>query len=221
MKVKDVMGATAVAVRPETSFTEVVDALRRFKVGAVTVIDVENRPIGVVSEDDLLLKEAGLHEHAGVVFAGRRKREDHRRASGITAGEIMTAPAITVTKDTSVRDAARLMHRHRVKQLPVVDAITGRITGTVHQSDLLKVFTRPAEEIDREIAEICDRLHIERGEVTIGIEAGMLTLTGRVGLHSQSLHLAAAVRGVDGVLGVENHLTYRSDDLVHIPPLYL
>ena len=57
LQVKDVMGTVAIAVRPEATFTELVETMRRFKVGAVAVIDVEGHPIGVVSEDDLLLKE--------------------------------------------------------------------------------------------------------------------------------------------------------------------
>ncbi|MBB2910817.1 CBS domain-containing protein [Streptosporangium becharense] len=219
MKVKDVMGSVAVAVRPETSFIEVVDAMRRFEVGAVTVVDADGRPIGVVSEDDLLLKETELRMHAGAVFAGRRKREERRKAAGTTAGEIMTAPAITVTRGTPVRDAARMMRRHRIKQLPVIDAVTGRLVGAVRRSDLLKVFVRPATEIDREVTALCDRLGVDRSELATRVEEGVLTLSGRVGLHSQSSLLVAAVRGIDGVLDVENHLTHRCDDLARVQPL--
>ncbi|GAA3507643.1 CBS domain-containing protein [Streptosporangium album] len=221
MKVKDVMGVRAVAVRREASFTEIVDAMRQFKVGAVTVIDADDRPVGMVSEDDLLLKETDSRGRMGGVFGGRRNREEHRKAMGTTAGEIMTTPVITVTEATPVRDAARLMHRNRIKQLPVVDADTGHITGCVQQSDLLKVFVRPVEEIDREITEICDRLRVDREKLAVGNEAGVVTLTGRVGLHSQSSQLVAAVRGIEGVLDVENGLVYESDDLARIPPLYL
>jgi CBS domain-containing protein len=221
MKVKEVMGVPAVAVRPETSFAGIVAAMRRFKVGAVTVIDADQRPIGVVSDDDLLLKETDSGGHTGNIFTSHRKREEYRKAAGGTAREVMTTPAITITSGASVREAAHLMHRHRIKQLPVIDAVTGRITGTVHQSDLLKIFTRPVEEIDREVTEACDRLHLDRDELGVGIEAGVVTLKGQVALYSQSALLAAAIRGIEGVLDVENTLTYRSDDLINIPPLYL
>jgi CBS domain-containing protein len=221
MKVKEVMGVPAVAVRPETSFADIVAAMRRFKVGAVTVIDADRRPIGVVSDDDLLLKETDSGEHTGSIFAGHKRRQEHRKAAGGTAREFMTTPAITITSGASVREAAHLMHRHRIKQLPVIDAVTGRAVGTVDQSDLLKVFTRPVEEIDREVTEACDRLHLDRGELVVGIEAGLVTLKGQVALYSQSALLAAAVREIEGVLNVENALTYRSDDLINIPPLYL
>ena len=60
----------------------------------------------------------------------------------MTAGKIMSSPALMVTRQTPVREAARVMHANRVKQLPVVDAASGKIAGTVHQADLLKVFAR-------------------------------------------------------------------------------
>lgn len=221
MKVKDVMGARAVAVRPEASFTEVVDAMRLFEVGAVTVIDADGRPVGMVSEDDLLLREFDSREHLGGVFGGHRNREEHRKAMGTTAGEIMTVSVVTVTEDTPVRDAARLMHLSRIRQLPVIDADTGRVIGCVQRSDLLKVFVRPAAEIDREVAEVCDRLRINREKLVVGNEAGVVTLTGRVDRHSQGSQLVAAVRGIEGVLDVEDGLVYESDDLARIPPLYL
>ncbi|MFJ2032229.1 CBS domain-containing protein [Streptosporangium sp. NPDC087985] len=221
MKVKDVRGARAVAVRPQASFAEIVDAMRRFKIGAVTVIDADDRPVGVVSEDDLLLKEIGSRARLGGVFGGRRRREERRKVTATTAGEVMTTSVITVTEDTSVRDAARLMHRNRIKQLPVIDAGTGRLIGTVRQNDLLKVFIRPAEEIGQEVGELCERLHLDRRELAVGIEAGVVTLTGQVGFRSQSAQLVAAVRRLEGVVDVEDGVAYRCDDLARVPPLYL
>ena len=141
--VRDVMGTVAIAVTMDATFTQLVETMRRYGVGAVTVVDADRRPIGVVSEDDLLLKEI---EAGGRPF-GHLSRAERRKVTGTTAAELMTTPAITVTVGTPIRDAARLMHRNRIKQLPVIEPATGRIVGTVHQGDLLRVFARPAEEI--------------------------------------------------------------------------
>jgi len=218
MKVREVMGGVAIAVRPEATFTEMVDAMRRFKVGALTVIDADDHPIGVVSDDDLLLRETDSGARPGSVFDSHKRRQERRKAAGETARQIMTTPAITITKDTAVREAARLMHRHRIKQLPVIDAVTGRITGTVHQSDLLKVFARSAEEIEREVAEVRDRLAIAPETVSVAVEAGVVTLRGRLPLRSQIAPLVAAVGEIEGVLEVVSSLTCGSDDLVRVPP---
>ncbi|GAA3414970.1 CBS domain-containing protein [Streptosporangium vulgare] len=218
MKVKEVMGAVAIAVRPEATFTEMVDAMRRFKVGALTVIDADGHPIGMVADDDLLLKETDSGTHTGSVFDSRKRRQEHLKAAGGTARQVMTTPAITITKDATVRDAARLMHRHRIKQLPVIDAATGHITGTVHQSDLLKVFVRPPEEIEREVTEACERLAVNPEAMAVRVEAGVVTLSGRIAFRSQIAPLVTAVREIDGVLDVENALTCRADDLAPVPP---
>ncbi|MFF5213025.1 CBS domain-containing protein [Streptosporangium sp. NPDC000396] len=217
MQAKDVMSTMVVTVRPEASFIDVVGAMVRFKVNAITVVDADERPIGVISEEDLLLKEIGPGRHTDGVLGGGSRREGRGKAVAATAGEIMTTPAVTVMRGTSVRDVVRLMHRHRVKQLPVIDAVTGRVAGTVHQGDLLKIFTRPAEEIDREITEICDRLCADREGLVVGIESGVVTLEGRVGFRSQISRLVAAAREIEGVLAVESRLTYQSDDMAGIP----
>lgn len=145
-QVKDVMGHVAIAVMADASFADIVAALRRFKVGAVAVVDGERRVLGVVSEDDLLLREIDVGRLDGSPFASARRRDEHRKAIGTTAGEIMTRPAIVVTRETPVREAARLMHEHRIKQLPVINPENGRIVGTVHQSDLLKVLAVRRDE---------------------------------------------------------------------------
>ncbi|WP_204067044.1 CBS domain-containing protein [Planobispora siamensis] len=220
MQVKDVMGKVAIAVRQDASFAELVATMQRFKVGAVAVIDADRRPVGVVSEDDLLLKETS-QRHGEGFFQSRRRRQERHKAAGVHAGQIMSSPAITVTAGTPVREAARLMHEHRIKQLPVIDAVTGKIVGTVHQGDLLKIFMRPAEEIRQEVLRALSGLGFPADGVTVAVEDGVVTLGGRVALCSQIAPLVAAVEGVDGVTGVEDAVTFTVDDLVATPMPYL
>ncbi|WP_182874615.1 CBS domain-containing protein [Microbispora sp. H10670] len=216
-KVKDVMGRVAIAVRMDASFADLVATMRRFGVGAVTVIDADRRPVGVVSEDDMLLKEIDLGER---VFSGPRRRVEQRKAAGANAGQIMTRPAITVTGGTPVRDAARLMHRNRVKQLPVIDAVSGRIVGTVHQGDLLRVFARPAAEIRAEIERVVDRMDLDFGDLDVDVSGGVVTIKGQVPRRSAVKPLLHAVRRVEGVVEVDaDDLAFLVDDLLIAPPL--
>ena len=53
----------------------------------------------------------------------------------------MTHPAVTISPDAAVRDAARLMHSLQLQRLPVVDR-GGRLVGMVSRSDVLSVFRR-------------------------------------------------------------------------------
>ncbi|AQZ70491.1 CBS domain protein [[Actinomadura] parvosata subsp. kistnae] len=215
IEVKDVMGRVAIAVLANASFADVVAAMKRFAVGAVTVVDTDRRPIGVVSEDDLLLKEIDTVRHSVSLFESRKQRREHEKAAAVTASQLMTSPAITVTPGTSVRDAARLMHTQRIKQLPVIDPVTGKVIGTLHQRDVLRVFTRPAGELEADIRALLP----QPGPFTVEIDAGMVKLGGQVRRRSQAIALVEAVRNVEGVVDVVGELAAEDDDLIVVPPL--
>lgn len=215
IEVKDVMGRVAIAVSEDAPFAEIVSAMRRYAVGAVTVIDAERRPVGVVSEADLLLKESDPVRHSVSMFESRRQRQDHRKAAGVTAAQLMTSPAITVNPATPVRAAARTMHEQRVKQLPVVDPVTGRIVGTLHQRDVLRVFTRPAAELMDDIrAQLPDARAL-----SIEIDRGVVILRGTVETRSQAIAMTERLRSLEGVVDVVADLTCTREDTVAPPPM--
>lgn len=76
--------------------------------------------VGVVSEADLLPKE-GFREADPGRLEQLRRVDDVRRAEAVTAGELMTSPALTVRAEATLSQAARTMARESVKRLPVVD----------------------------------------------------------------------------------------------------
>ncbi|MCA2229937.1 CBS domain-containing protein [Nonomuraea aurantiaca] len=215
IKVRDVMRNVAIAVREDASFAEIVRTMRRYTLGAISVIDAGGRPVGVVSEDDLLLKELDPVRHSAPIFGRRKRREEQEKAAAVTASALMTTPAITVTPGTPVRDAARLMHEKRIKQLPVIDAATGRIIGILHRSDLLRVFGRSTGELEREIRAVIGDLT----SVSVGISGGVVRLSGRVARGSEAIRLVEEIRRVDGVIDVVSELTYDRADRIVVPPL--
>ena len=89
--VKDVMTTAVVAVRRGATFKEMAAALRRYRVSALPVIDDEEKVIGVVSGADMLAKEVPLG-----VIDGLMHHQEVRKAGGVTAGDLMTHPAVTV-----------------------------------------------------------------------------------------------------------------------------
>ncbi|WP_214411653.1 CBS domain-containing protein [Sphaerisporangium fuscum] len=220
MNVGEVMGRVAIAVAQNTSFADVVETMRRFKVEAVAVVDSERRPVGVVSAHDLLLKEIEA-PGAGGVFGGLRHRRERVRATGTTAGQVMTTPAITVTERTPVRDAARVMHDHRVRQLPVIDDLSGKIIGTVHQSDLLKIFVRRPSDVRADVLDAVWRAAVDPATLAILVEHGLVSLRGTVPRRSQIAQVVESVQTVDGVIEVDDELGYETDDLVPVPPMFL
>ena len=146
--VKDVMTTRVVSVTKDASFRTMAAALREYRVSAFPVVDDDGKVIGVVSEADMLAKEALESEPEGMpgMITGMLRRKEHEKARGTTAGDLMTCPAVTVTPDDTLERAARLMYTRKVKRLPVVDA-NGHLVGIIGRSDLLSVFDRPDEDI--------------------------------------------------------------------------
>jgi hypothetical protein len=135
--------------------------------------------LAVVSEADMLAKEAldgGPDGMRGIIMSIAHRKE-LRKAEAVTAGDLMTSPAVTVTPDDTVEHAARMMYTHQVKRLPVVNA-AGRLAGVVSRTDLLTVFDRPDEEIRAEIiGEVIPRLS-EPSWYSVRVKDGIVTLEG-------------------------------------------
>jgi len=212
-RVDDVMTRDVVAVRPETPYREVVQLLIGRRVSAVPVVDGANQVVGIVSEADLLLKITDVP--APTVFVTWRYRRDQRKAHGRVAGDVMTAPAVTVRSTLSVSAAARRMQRERVKRLPVEDDL-GRLIGIVTRSDLLKVQLRSDEELGRDVAGEVLRATLpdEAAAVRVATAEGVVTLTGRVHYRSAAERVARLSTQVPGVVAVTSELTYDLDDSV-------
>src|SRR5437764_5964376 len=171
--VKDLMITEVVAVRREATFTELAAVLRRYRVSALPVVDDAGRVLGVVSEADLLAKEA-LADPGPV--AELVHRQDVRKAEGLTAGELMTRPPVTATPDDPIGQAARMMHFMRVKRLPVVNS-RGQLVGIISRADVLAVFDRPDEDIRTDIVDAILRHEflIDPRQFTVTVESGVVT----------------------------------------------
>lgn len=205
--VADVMTYNVVAVRQEAEFKEIVEVMHRRRVSAFPVLDAGDRVIGVVSEADLLPREAYPARPASARHEQRRRVP--AKADALTAAELMTSPAVTIAAGATVTEAARVMHSHRVKRLPVVDD-DGRLSGIVSRVDLLGVYDRPDEQIAAEITErvIAGDFVLDPREFTVTVAAGVVTVAGRVERQSVALSLLEAVWDVAGVVDVRDRLSY-------------
>lgn len=91
---------------------------------------------------------AGIFSERDVIY---RLAEEGELCLGRAVGEVMTAPAIGVARDTSVEEALGLMTRRRIRHLPVVEG--GRLVGFVSIGDLVKA---QLEQISHEAAAMRD-----------------------------------------------------------------
>jgi CBS domain-containing protein len=208
------MTTEVVTVEPSTPFKEIVARLAGRRVSAVPVVDAGGRVLGVVSEADLLLKEEYPDPTQDVPLVWtRRRRIEREKAAGMCARELMTAPPITVPPTATVAEAARRMHAAGVKRLPVVWQ-DGRLLGIVSRGDLLKVFARPDDAIRREIVDqvILRDFMMDPDRFLVRVQDGVVVLEGAVERRSLVPFVLRAVQGVEGVVRVENRLTYDVDD---------
>ena len=206
--VKDVMTTRVIWVRKEAPFRELAAALRRHRVSAFPVLGDGDKVIGVVSEADLLTKEA-LDGEPGV-FSGILHRRDAEKARGTTAGDLMTAAVVTVAPEDTVEHAARLMYTRKVKRLPVIDA-NGHLVGIISRADVLSVFDRTDEEIRAEIGELLrDEFLVDPHAFDVTVKHGVVTLTGVPETNEVGHELVQQIRHVQGVVAVRDRLSYLS-----------
>lgn len=200
------MTTSVVAVREDASFKEMAAMLRARRFSAFPVVDDAGRVIGVVSEGDLLVKIAVQADGTSVLAALRHFREDDK-AAGITAGDLMTVPAVTIGPQAPVAEAARLMYDRRVKRLPVVNE-AGRLMGIVSRVDVLSVFSRPDDDIRDEIVrQVLPGITLAApGNFKVAVRDGIVTMSGEPRTAQQSHAIIDSVRHVQGVVGIRDRL---------------
>src|SRR5215471_19283113 len=209
-RVKDVMTRSVVTVDRITSYKETARLLAEHRISGLPVLKMGRQVVGVVTEADLLAAQANARRRlgSGTRPAWWRRSQQH---PALTAGELMTSPAITIGPDATVPAAARLMSTHQVRRLPVVDA-DGKLAGIVSRRDLLSVFLRPDAEIAADVRRVLDDFALaEPEEADVAVRNGVVTLTGNLEPASREHAdlIPPAIRlmwDVDGIVDIVNHL---------------
>jgi CBS domain-containing protein len=201
-RVRDVMTRTVVSALRETPFKELVRLMQDNAVGALPVLDSRRRVLGVVSEADLLLKEARHDQRLGLRQALLHP-DEATRAAALVAEDLMSAPPITIGPEETLAAAARLLGRRSVKHLPVVD-VDGRLRGIVSRSDLLAVFLRDDAALAADVRAALGRElgASAAGRLTVTVTEGIASIGGTLTDSSRIPRAVHAVRGVDGVVDV-------------------
>jgi CBS domain-containing protein len=205
------MTTNVIWVESDTPYAAMAAALRQYRVSAFPVLNEARQVIGVVSEADMLAKEAlgcGADEGPGII-TGITRHRDHKKACGITAGDLMTAPAITVSPNATVEQAARQMYLHRVKRLPVVDA-DRRLVGIISRADVLSVFERTDEDIRQEVLAtvLLNDFLAHPDTIGVAVKDGIVTMTGVAEPGEAGRDIVRRVHHVQGVVSVRDRLRY-------------
>lgn len=216
-RARDVMTSPVKTVAPDAALPEVAHLLAEHRIGCLPVVD-GGRLVGIVTEEDLLLKVAGAP--AGVpglamFLLPPDKHVDadfHRRVDGLTAGDVMTANVVTADEDTPVREIAATMTRRRIGRIPVIDD-AGSLLGVVSRNDVLRIFARDHADVIADLrAELEGRVDLSALSLTCA--DGIVRVVGHVGRRSDVRLMEVRAHAVDGVVGVDvDGVTYDLDDL--------
>jgi CBS-domain-containing membrane protein len=209
--VKDVMSTHVIAVRQRAGYKEMAAMLRDQRVSAFPVIDDDNKVIGVVSETDLLAKEA-LEGTVPRTLQSLTRQRVRSQVNGLTAADLMTKPAVTIGPDKPVTDAARLMFNRRVKRLPVISD-DGTLIGIVTRSDVLSVYSRPDAQVQHQVIQdlILGTFLCDPDQFTVTVKDGIVTIEGTPETSRVGQDIVDAIRHMEGVVAVRDRLSYPMD----------
>ena len=120
MKVQDCMRPSPKSCGPETSLAEVSHLLCDRACGALPVVDVSGKVIGIITDRDICLALG----------------KQNRRPSELRAKEAMSCPATVCRANDEIHGALNLMKSRKVRRLPVVSE-AGTLEGILCLSDLI------------------------------------------------------------------------------------
>ncbi|MPZ78961.1 MAG: CBS domain-containing protein [Actinophytocola sp.] len=216
--VESVMTKEVVTARPGTTFKELVALMSEHRVSGLPVVDEAGRPVGVVSEADTLVKQE--HRGGGETrpWFGRQRRARWRKATGRTAGDLMTAPAVTIGTDATVTAAARVLAEKNIRRLCVVDA-DGMLAGVIARRDVIGMFLRDDAEIRADIEERVFKkgMWLFPGSLTVEVVDGVATVDGSVERRTTAQIAGKLTQAIPGVVAVRNNVRYQMDDTVTSP----
>ena len=122
--INQIMVKRSVTVKPSTTLLEARDILFRHKIRRLVVLNEKEKPVGIITEKDIARSIYNLGT---------------RSIKSVKVSDFMSKNLITVTKDSAIYDCAKLMRRHRISSVIVINK-DGTLAGLVTKTDLVSVF---------------------------------------------------------------------------------
>jgi CBS domain-containing protein len=223
LTVREAMTGSVVAVRADMPLKDVARLLVQHRISGLPVVDDAGAVLGVVSEADFLMKEQGAdaiphRPLARLRGESRAARSQLAKVEAVTAGEAMTAPAVTIEPGQRISEAAAIMTARGLNRLPVVE--DGCLVGIVTRADLVRAYVRSDDELAQTIREdvLLRMLWLDPVLFDVKVKDGMVSISGRVERRSTAEMVEHAVRLVPGVVEVAADIEWSVDDR-HLEPV--
>jgi CBS-domain-containing membrane protein len=222
MKVSDVMTPDVVSVSPDASVAMATRLMLQKRISGVPVINDVGNLVGIVSEGDFLRRaETGTGRRRPrwiEFFVGPgRLADEYVRLSGRKVSDVMTHEVQTVPPDAPLEQVVRLMERHNIKRVPVVD--NGKLVGIVTRANLLHAVASFAHEIaplsagdaairDQLLAALKDQPWAPVTAIDVTVRNGIVRLSGVITDERQRQALRVAAENIPGVKEVEDNIVW-------------
>jgi CBS domain-containing protein len=216
----DVMTTDVITVSSETTIRDVATLLHSKRISGVPVVDAAGNILGIVTEGDLVIREAIVGEHRRSWWLALFDdptvlARDYAKTHGRIARDVMTTSVISVGPAATLPEIAKTLERHRIKRVPVVK--DNKLIGIITRSNLLQALaaadvSRPGVHDDRAIreqllAELQKQPWVHMALKNVVVQDGVVSLWGMVSTDDERRALRIAAENVPGVKGVEDQLT--------------
>jgi CBS domain-containing protein len=220
MKAHDVMTWGAITVKPDESVTRAAPLMLENKISGLPVVDDKGQLVGIVTEGDFLRRgELGTQRQRPrwleFLLGPGRLAAEYVQTSGRKVAQIMTPEPKTITPETPLEEVVRLMERHRIKRLPVVQ--DGKLVGIVSRADLLHALGSIARELKpaaSDDATIREQIIAECAKqrwaphINVVVRDGAVDLWGVISDDRKREAFIVAAENVPGVKAVHDHLAW-------------
>ena len=151
--VADVMSPDPISVTSTTPLTTAIKLIAEHRISGMPVIDPDHQLVGVISESDLMWQETGVNPPPYIMVLdsviylenpATYEKELHK-ALGQTVGEVMTQSVVTIEADSSLREAAKTLHRRNIHRLIVVDE-DKKVVGILTRGDIIRYMASHQQE---------------------------------------------------------------------------
>ena len=216
MQAQDVMTTVVTAIGPDATVQEAAKLMLERRISALPVMDRKDRVVGVISEGDLVRRTelgTGAARSWWLRLFAENAPRDYLKTHGTSVSDVMTRPAVSVRRATPLHEVARLMEKHRIKRVPVLEA--DRLVGIVSRADLVRRLAmapaRPAPRassdraLRRQVLKQVKQSGADTLYVNVTVESGTVHLWGALGSALEQKALRTAAKAVDGVRKVEDH----------------
>lgn len=149
MRIEEVMNKYPVTIDKQAPISDVAELLVKYNLTAVSVVDENNKLIGIITEGDLLYKKVRPHvPHyvnvlgASIYYNGIGEyNSQFKKLLASSVEDLMTKEVITAKPETEVEEVVAVMLDKHLKSMPVVDE-EGILIGSLGRRDIIKLIAK-------------------------------------------------------------------------------